>query len=332
MSLGKISRREFLNSAGSFILATGSENLDNIASAGQAQNKKIIFEQARANPRLRQQYIDQLVAEASGDDAGAVVDGYVYDSDRSQALRAKIQYTARGLYQNKDKIVEETFRGLRKDPRLRGYSDEILRERIDLKFNSEVQRKVEESALYIIFILSNAEGVTVPTRTSGKSRIYVFNTLFEHTSVMPYGLDLILGPSEERIRGALKHEQAHALTYAHGLKLGENLFVKPSDFHNINPDVMNFVDEAQAYIKEADEVKKLGYSSTAYSESVLVLVRHLYNSLFDPKRLLNPKAYTGLNKRLLDYQLAAAKEAEKRHPLIIKYMEAAVLYHQRNRN
>ncbi len=296
---------------------------------------QIAFKDALADPRLRQAYIDQLVAKEGSHLAGKII----YDHDSSKSDDAFLEVTERlaedARFHERIKKLLDTDQEFAEGA-LKLYSDnskfknyEKAKRAAKIKSflrSSEGVKEFADYIAYLSFVKSRSKSTLAGTinypydfDTGKNSDIYILKKAFERSKAnietANIKVSIKIPPSEELLRSILGHEYAHCNHNFYGINLSDELKIKKLNRFEIDPDLLDFIDESLASIWQIEFTrqfnKKAGPSFKSYHPAYLFAVANFDSYWREEIKKIKNKKLIDFDRRLFEHQMLQIKEIDQ---------------------
>src|SRR3989338_5062988 len=279
--------------------------------------RPVTFEDARRNPELRQEYINQLVEREFGKTAFQYVHQFVYDYDKSLTVRTINDETIK--YSQEQLFLENAIDAYINHPLFKDYNGKERRKKVLEFLQSPSGRPTLQNTVEFIrqgrlrnleVKLAGSVGYMYDLGLKKKSKLFIYDGVFKPSYRKVSGTERIFEPTEENLIAILKHELSHAEDYYRGLHLQNGFAVTHDNFTKIKNDVSFYIYESKAYLRALEFTRALGVDHPTHQ---FALTDFAANMARVEKDLRSAKLDT-YNQTLVGIQQGNLKEAIKNYP------------------
>ena len=279
--------------------------------------RPVTFEDARRNPELRQEYINQLVEREFGKTAFQYVHQFVYDYDKSLTVRTINDETIK--YSQEQLFLENAIDAYINHPLFKDYNGKERRKKVLEFLQSPSGRPTLQNTVEFIrqgrlrnleVKLAGSVGYMYDLGLKKKSKLFIYDGVFKPSYRNVSGTERIFEPTEENLIAILKHELSHAEDYYRGLHLQNGFAVTHDNFTKIKNDVSFYIYESKAYLRALEFTRALGVDHHTHQ---FALTDFAANMARVEKDLRSAKLDT-YNQTLVGIQQGNLKEAIKNYP------------------
>lgn len=269
-------------------------------------SRRIHFEEALKNPKLRQTYIDQLVEK----DRPYYTERVIYDPHKISAISAA------------KKLAEESLKELQSYKLDERYSKSI-KERIMYKKYKTLLEILDDEHVAIIVHDNKYFG------TNKKSIIYFFEESFKGGDIEVNGVNLKVLPSEELFRTYLRHEFYHCEEFFKGIQLNEKLRIDNSNYFRIDVDILDFIEETRVLIREIEFARQFNKKSNStyekYHPAYLLAIMSFFQFIEGKSEKIAKKDLSEYDLGLVETQLSKIESTFHEASSIILNLEPYML-------